>query len=144
MRKGNALSIISRIREKATKLIIRELESHGVEGIVPSHGDILVILFHGEKFTMKELAAKIHRTKPTVTVLIEKLVQYGFVEKEKSHTDSRVTYIKLTKKGFELKPIFDDISAKLNGILYGDLTEEESEALERLLNDVNSRFDAQK
>lgn len=141
MKQGNALSLISRIREKATKFIVRELEVQGVKGIVPSHGDILIILFSSEKFTMKELAEKIHRTKPTVTVLVEKLIQYGFVEKEKSQTDNRITYIKLTKKGFELKPVFDDISRKLNGILYGDLTDEESVSLERLLNRVNSRFD---
>jgi len=144
MKQGNALSLISRIREKATKLIVRELELHGVDGIVPSHGDILVILFNGEKLTMKELADKIHRTKPTVTVLIEKLVQYGFVEKEKSSTDSRVTYIKLTRKGIKLKPIFDDISGKLNDVLYGGLTDEETEVLERLLNKVNARFDEHK
>ena len=118
MKQGNALALISRIREKANRFIVRELESHGIEGIVPSHGDILVILFQGEKYTMKKLADKINRTKPTVTVLIEKLVEYGFVEKEKSYTDSRVTYIKLTKKGIELKPIFDEISKKLNAILY--------------------------
>ncbi|MFZ5645686.1 MAG: MarR family winged helix-turn-helix transcriptional regulator [Bacillota bacterium] len=143
MKQGNALALISRIREKANKYIVRELESHGVKGIVPSHGDILVILFQGEKYTMKELADKIHRTKPTVTVLIEKLVDYGFVQKEKSYTDSRATYIKLTKKGIELKPIFDDISEKLNTILYGDLSDEETEVIEKILHKVNSGLDKQ-
>lgn len=143
MRQRNGLALISRIREKANKFIVRELESRGVKGIVPSHGDILVILFQGEKYTMKELADKIHRTKPTVTVLIEKLVDYGFVEKEKSYTDGRITYIKLTKKGMELKPIFEDISNKLNALLYGDFTDKESEAFEKLLHKVNSRLDNQ-
>ena len=141
MKQGNALSLISRIREKANRFIVKELESQGVEGIVPSHGDILVILFQGEKYSMKELADKIHRTKPTVTVLIEKLVDYGFVAKEKSCTDSRVTYIKLTKKGIELKPIFDNISKKLNALLYGGFTDEETEIFEKLLHKVNSRMD---
>jgi hypothetical protein len=45
MKKGNALSLISRIREKANKFIVRELENHGIKGIVPSHGEILVLLF---------------------------------------------------------------------------------------------------
>ncbi|WP_034639664.1 MarR family winged helix-turn-helix transcriptional regulator [Desulfofalx alkaliphila] len=141
MKKGNALSLISRIREKATKLIIKELEGHGIEGIVPSHGDILVILFQGERYTMKELADKIHRTKPTVTVLIEKLVQYGFVEKEKDSEDARLTYVKLTKKGRQLKPIFDTVSGRLNAVMYGDLTEKEAETFENLLERVNATFD---
>ncbi|MBM7865599.1 MarR family winged helix-turn-helix transcriptional regulator [Heliomicrobium gestii] len=132
--------MISRIREKATRFIVQELEGHGIEGIVPSHGDILVMLFQGEKYTMKELADKIHRTKPTVTVLVEKLVQYGFVEKEKSDDDSRVTYIKLTQKGAELRPIFDEISNKLNALLYGDFTDEEAELFDRLLKRVHARL----
>lgn len=141
MRQKNALSLISRIREKATRFIVKELENQGVEGIVPSHGDILVILFQGEKYTMKEIADKIHRTKPTVTVLIEKLVQYGFVEKEKSLLDSRITYVTLTQKGIALRPIFDDISQKLNAIMYDCLTEDEATVFERSLEKINSAFD---
>jgi hypothetical protein len=52
MHSGNALALISRIREKANRFIVRELENHGVNGIVPSHGVILIILFQGEKYTM--------------------------------------------------------------------------------------------
>jgi len=141
MRKGNALALISRIREKANRFIVRELENHGINGIVPSHGDILIILFQGEKYTMKELADRISRTKPTVTVLIEKLVEYGFVEREKSDTDSRVTYIKLTNKGIGLKPIFDDISEKINALICGDFIDGEPEVFEKLLHKVNSKLD---
>jgi DNA-binding MarR family transcriptional regulator len=140
MKKGNAMALISRIREKANRFIVRELENHGIKGIVPSHGDILVVLFQGDKYTMKELADRINRTKPTVTVLIEKLVEYGFVERGKSCTDSRVTYIKLTNKGIELKPIFDDISKKINAVLYGGFTGEEPEIFEMLLYKVNSQL----
>lgn len=141
MKKGNALSLISRIREKANKFIVRELENHGIKGIVPSHGDILVLLFNGEKYTMKELADRINRTKPTVTVLIDKLEEYGYVEREKSRTDSRVTYIKLTGKGIELKPVFDDISKKVDTLLYGGLTDGEAENFEKLLHKASSRLD---
>ena len=141
MKKGNALALISRIREKANRFIVRELENHGIKGIVPSHGDILVILFQEEKCSMKELANRINRTKPTVTVLIEKLMEYGFVEREKSRTDSRVTYVKLTNKGKNLKPDFDDISKKIDALLYGDLNDGEPEIFERLLLQVNSKLD---
>lgn len=141
MRQRNAFSLISRIREKGNKFIVSELKRQGVEGIVSSHGDILSVLFEGEKFTMKELADKIHRTRPTVTVLVEKLVNYGFVKKEKSHTDCRVTYVKLTKKGVELKPVFYDISYKLNSLIYGDFTNEEIEIFEKLLKKIKLRMD---
>ena len=132
---------MSRIREKANKLIVRELRQHGVEGIVPSHGEIMVHLFAAEECTMQELAKQINRTKPTVTVLVEKLVACGYVVKEKSAEDNRVTFIKLTAKGWELKPIFEVISAKMNAVVYQGLCEEEAEMLEKVLTQINGNLD---
>ena len=132
---------MSRIREKANKLIVRELRQHGVEGIVPSHGEIMVHLFAAEECTMQELAKQINRTKPTVTVLVEKLVACGYVVKEKSAEDNRVTLIKLTAKGWELKPIFEVISAKMNAVVYQGLCEEEAEMLEKVLTQINGNLD---
>jgi MarR family transcriptional regulator, organic hydroperoxide resistance regulator len=142
MRKNNAIALMSRIKEKANRFIIRQLEEHGVQGIVPSHGEIMVHLFESKKYTMKELAEKIHRTKPTVTILINKLVDYGYVTKEKSLEDSRVTYITLTPKGLELRPIFQEISAKLNILVYDGLTEPEAVFFEKMLFNIYQSFDA--
>lgn len=140
MSNGNAIALISRIREKANRFIIHELEEHGITGIVPSHGDILNILFCEERCTMKDLAIKIHRTKPNVTVLIDKLVECGYVKKEKSTDDNRVTFISLTEKGASLKPVFFYISKKLRKVVYGGLSETEADSLESMLQTINTGF----
>lgn len=132
---------MSRIREKANKLIVHELKIHGIEGIVPSHGEILFHLYAGKTYTMKELAERIHRTKPTVTVLVDKLIDYGYVLKEKSSEDSRVTFITLTEKGLQLEPLFSMIGAKLNSIIYSGLTEQEAIILEKTLTTINQNFE---
>lgn len=136
MKEKDIIALASRLTEKAHKLIIRELTARGIEGIVPSHGGILMLLFNGEKFTMKELAEKIHRTKPTVTVLVDKLMNLGYVTKEKCSEDSRVTWIRLTKKGEELKPSFVEISACVNSIVYQDITDEEVELVQKSLKRI--------
>jgi DNA-binding MarR family transcriptional regulator len=140
MSNGNAIALISRIREKANRFIIHELEEHGITGIVPSHGDILNILFCEEHCTMKDLAIKIHRTKPNVTVLIDKLVECGYVEKEKSTEDNRITYISLTEKGASLKPVFFYISKRLRKVVYGGLSDKDADSLEIMLQSINNRF----
>ncbi|EJL24946.1 MarR family winged helix-turn-helix transcriptional regulator [Brevibacillus sp. BC25] len=140
MIKGNAASLISHIRDVVNKLIISELEKHGVEGIVPSHGDILLCLYKHDNVTMKELAEYIHRTKPTVTVLINKLVACGYVIREKDVNDNRITYIKLTQRGMELQPIFQEVSNRIREMMYGGLSETEGELLENLLEKVLQRF----
>lgn len=140
MRKNNAVALISRIREKANRFIVRELVEHGVEGIVPSHGEILLLLFAGKDYTMKELAEEIHRSKPTVTVLVDKLVSHGYVTKHKSQEDSRVTYIKLTERGSRLQPVFQAISDKLNNLVYHGLSDTEAAQMEKLLLVVHENF----
>ncbi len=128
-----ALFLISKIKEKGNRFITEQLQQNGINGLVPSHGDILVVLYQHEKLTMKDIANKIHRTKPTVTVLVDKLEKLGFVKREKSYEDSRVTYIMLTQKGYEFQPVFEKISSDLNSLLYKNLTDEESELIDKLL-----------
>lgn len=128
-----ALFLISKIKEKGNRFITEQLQQNGINGLVPSHGDILVVLYQYEKLTMKDIADKIHRTKPTVTVLVDKLEKLGFVKREKSDKDSRVTYIMLTQKGYEFQPVFEKISSDLNSLLYKNLTDEESELIDKLL-----------
>ena len=127
------LSLISEIHEKGNRFIIDSLHNNGITGLVPSHGDILVILYKYEKLTMKNIAGKIHRTKPTVTVLVNKLEEQGYVKRVKSDKDSRVTYIILTEKGKGFKPLFEKISDELCKMLYKNLSENEAETLDKIL-----------
>ncbi len=127
------LSLVSLIHEKGNRFILDSLKRNGIEGLVPSHGDILVVLYKYEKLTMKDIAAKIHRTKPTVTVLINKLEKQGYIKRNKSENDSRITYITLTKKGREFKPMFENISNDLCNILHKNLSANETKVLERIL-----------
>lgn len=138
--KYDSLSKIGKIREKANKFIVARLEEEGITGIVPSHGDIMAVLFKYEKCTMKEIGEKINRTKATITVLVDKLISLNLIKKEKSPNDNRVTFVSLTEKGKQFKPIFEAISKEINNILYNNLSKEESETLEILLEKVLNNF----
>mgnify|MGYP002856319649 FL=1 len=127
------LSLISKIYEKGNSFITDELKKNGAEGLVPSHGDILACLYEQDKMSMKDIADKIHRTRPTVTVLIDKLEKFGYVKRIVSDKDNRYTYIYLTKKGNEFKQSFEKISKDLNNMLYKKLSDKEAEILENLL-----------
>lgn len=132
------LSLIAKIHEKGNRFIVDQLQKNGANGLVPSHGDILALLYAHESLPMKEIAEKIHKTKATVTVLIDKLEKMSFVKRENSPTDNRYTYICLTEKGKSFQAVFDDISVQLNELLHKNLTDEEAERLENLLRKMNS------
>ncbi len=132
----NLLSSISKIHEKGNRFIVEELKKNGAEGLVPSHGDILVCLYKQDKMTMKDIAEKIRRTRPTVTVLVDKLEKLGYIYREVSKDDSRYTYISLTPKGQNFKPVFEKISTDLNNILCKNLSANEADILEKLLGKI--------
>jgi DNA-binding MarR family transcriptional regulator len=138
--KGDAVARISRLHEMANRFIILELGKRGIHGIVPSHGDILFILFRDGRLPMQEIARKIHRTKPTVTILVKKLVELGYVYREKSQDDNRVFFIGLTGEGKSLRPAFDEISALLKDRMYGGLTPGQGILFEEMLGMVLERF----
>lgn len=133
--------LTSWIAENAHKLIVQELAARGITGIVPSHGGILGNLFSGEPFTMKELADRISRSKPTVTILVDKLVELGHVTKEKNGADGRATHIRLTAKGLALQPVFEEVSQRVNAVVYQNLSESEIVCAEAVLAKVRRNFD---
>lgn len=140
MNTRDAISLISKIRERSNKLIETEMSQNGIEGIVTSHGDIIYALFKNERMTMAEIANKIGRDKSTVTALIDKLVKLGYVMKERDTEDTRVVYVTLTQKGYELEPIFEAVSAKLLKVFYLGVSEEEKDELTKILNKIYSNF----
>lgn len=132
------LSFIAKIHEQGNRFITEQLQKNGADGLVPSHGDILALLYAHGTLPMKEIADKIHKTKATVTVLIDKLEKMDFVKRKSTAADSRYTYISLTEKGKAFKPVFENISAQLNERLHKNLTEEEADCLERLLQKMGT------
>ena len=85
------------------KWLTDELTAAGMAGVVPSHGDVLACLFRNGPTAMHDLAAFSHRTRPTTTVLVDKLEQMGLVRRERSDDDARSTVVALTDAGEALR-----------------------------------------
>lgn len=138
----DAVAQISRIREKANEYIHELLKKEGIEDLVPSHGDILMALYDSsEPLSVKEISERIKRTSATVVVLVEKLEKAGWVERNKSDKDQRVTYVSLTKRAIGIHDIFRNVSEKLNSALYDGFSDVEKVLLGELLRRVNSNLD---
>ena len=104
---------VSTIREKANRYISQQLKKMGVEDIATPYGAIFAGLFHSGQLTMGEIARFIRRDKSTVTVLVRKLKDLGYVETSASPNDTRATFVRLSRKGKALEPVFSEISEKV-------------------------------
>ncbi|NQX45791.1 MarR family transcriptional regulator [Paenibacillus tritici] len=140
METRDAISLISKIREKVNRFIVQEMAKQGVDGIATSHGDILYALLSKHRLTMAEISAHIHKDKSTVTALVDKLVRLGLVMKERDQEDTRYVYVTLTGKGKELEPVFESVSSAMLKQFYRDITEEEQAILLTILLKINHNF----
>ena len=130
--------------ERADRWLVTELAAAGLNGLAPSHGDVFAILFKKGEATMHEIAAFARRTKPTTTILVDKLESLGYVWREPSATDARSVVVRLTPAGEALRPAFDAISRRFARFLYAGLDRKESETLERLLGKTLSGTSAKR
>ena len=101
----------------------------GIVGIVPSHGAVLATLYHEGPLPMKEISRRIHRDKSTLTVLVRKLEELGYVEREPDEKDSRIVRVRLTEKGIASRGALERVSLRLRERVWGNASEEEREAV---------------
>ena len=134
---------IARIRESANALIETELRNRSIEGIVPAHGATLVFLFQQKNpVPIKAVVESVRRVKSTVTVMINTLEKYGYVQKTPCETDNRVINVELTPKGRRLKKDFDEISIILREKIYGNIAKKDREELIKLLTEIERNMRA--
>ncbi len=139
---NSIISTIATIDNSANKLIVDELKKHNLNGLAPSHGSILVVLYNNEEgVPMSKITQEINKDKSTVTALVNKLEKMELLEKLKNADDSRSTLVRLTKKGLDTKYIvIDVISKKLLDLTYKGFTEDEKELVCNLLERIKKNF----
>ncbi|MFN1807464.1 MarR family winged helix-turn-helix transcriptional regulator [Clostridioides difficile] len=125
---------ISKTKASMIKFIENKLSKNGLGELIPTHGNILTALYENNGIlTMKEIAAKIGKDKSTVTVLVNKLINLGYLERQKCTNDKRITYIKLTKKALLIEDTFNSISTQVKETAYHNITENEKQEFLRIL-----------
>ena len=138
---NHVAALIGNIHRQVDMLIRDELDRRGHPGLVPSHGAILARLYEQGPLPMGVLAESIGRKKNTVTVLVKKMEQAGYVQRAPYPEDSRVTLISLTEKGEGFRKDFEEVSAVLLGRIWGDMDQVRKEdlvaGLERVLANLS-------
>lgn len=93
---------------------------------------VFMVLWDKEKVTVGELGKTLSLDAGTLTPLLKKLEKDGYITRERSKEDERVTEIVITKKGNDLKKKCKDIPSKVASVL-SPLTKNEVESLYKIL-----------
>ena len=95
---------------------------------------VLLVLWEKDGITVGEICEKVMLDNGTVSPLLKKLQQEGYVEKRRAADDERIVYVRLTRKGRELQERASDIPDKVANCT--GLTSEKAETLYVLLYEI--------
>ena len=93
---------------------------------------VFMVLWEKENVTVGQLGSILHLDAGTLTPLLKTLEKDGYVTRERSREDERVTIISITQKGNDLKEKCKDIPLEL-AKKGSPLTVEDAKELYRLL-----------
>lgn len=121
------------LEDELTKRAEEMLDIKDFSKISISHLDYLDVIKRKGKPTLGEIAQELNFTKPSVTIMVNKLIKQGFVRKVQSEDDKRVYYVELTGRGKELVEIQLNVYLDFASGLEKVLDDSEVERLEGLL-----------
>ena len=100
----------------------------------------LMALWEHRILSVKDMGKLLHLDSGTLTPVLKKLEEKGFVNRRRSREDERSLIVSLTEKGEALREQAVEITAKVTGGLR--LPQEDIQALYRLLNKMLSTYSA--
>jgi DNA-binding MarR family transcriptional regulator len=140
---------IARINLLATRIVGRLLREAGIKEISPEQARILNILWEADvsgvdSIPIGILAGQTQLSKPTLTIILNRLEKNGYVSRSPSETDRRVVLIKRTGKDKYLEQVYASILGKIQEVCYKGFTPKETEQFrdycERVLNNLIENF----
>ena len=134
LREGGFL--IAKIHQVAGRIFARKLREHGVRAINPAQGRILFVLWREDNIPISELARRTALEKSTLTSMLDRLEESGFVERVRSTEDRRTILLRRTEKDKACQKVYVEVSKEMNELFYAGLSEEETDEFEGVLRHI--------
>jgi DNA-binding MarR family transcriptional regulator len=128
--------LIAKIHQITNRIFKNMLKEYGIKELNPGQGRILFALWKVDNVSIRELSNKTELTKSTLTTMLDRLENTGYLIREDDMNDKRITRVKLSEKSIKLQQKYVDISKKMTDIFYGKLTEEEIDEFESYLRRI--------
>ncbi len=127
--------LISKIHRLSGRIFSRMLKEHQIE-INPAQGRILFVLWQEDGIPIRELANRTSLGKSTLTSMLDRLEEAGYIARRRSETDRRVILVGRTEKDRAAQSAYERVSKAMTGIYYCGLSEVEIDAFERTLSHI--------
>ena len=86
--------------------------------------------------SLSELATELNLSKPSITAIVDKFEERGFIRKVKSDEDRRVSHIHMAQKGKEIEKVHSKIHMRISNMFTSKVTKDELKSLINLLRKI--------
>jgi DNA-binding MarR family transcriptional regulator len=97
-----------------------------------------------KEITMTELAEYIHSPMSTATGIVDRLVEGGYINRERSGSDRRIVTLGLTEAGSQLISSLKNLISEYVSLIMEDLTQGEKQVLTnvvlKIMNNLKTKF----
>jgi len=128
--------LIAKIHQVAGRIFARLLKEHQIEEINPAQGRIMFVLWRQDGVPINELAKRTALGKSTLTSMLDRLEQAGYLVRVPSSKDRRQILIKRTDKDRALERVYVRASQEMTKLFYADFSPTEIDRFERDLQRI--------
>lgn len=136
MEKTNGGFLISQIKQVQGRIFDALLQKAEIEEFNGAQGRILYVLWQEDGIPVVELAKRTGLAKTTLTSMLERMDERGFIDRVPDTKDRRALRIFLTAKAQMLNEKYNQVSAEMNQIFYKDFSDQEVIAFENTLEKI--------
>lgn len=127
---------MAKIHYLAGRVLARKLKKYNLNDINPAQGRILFALWRNDGISIQELAKETALGKSTLTSMLDRLEQAGYLTREPSAKDRRAFFIKLTGKDKAQRDEYLRVSHEMTELYYRGFTEKEIIDFENYLSRI--------
>lgn len=130
--------LIREIYSKTTNIVADKLKGNGL-----TYQQIIIIKLvgHNKEITISDICSEMSLTKGTVSGIVSRMEDAGYIEKFKKDNDKRNTYIRLSKKGFEFAIQCKDMMVESFDEIFEKFTDEELNTIQIELKNMLSKIE---
>jgi len=109
-------------------------------GLTPMQGLILHALYEEDGLVAGEIGRRLQLDSATLSGVLERMTEAGWIVKQPDHDDRRLVHINLTARALTLRDEFLKEIAAVNNAVMASFRMEEGLLLERMLKDLKGSY----
>jgi len=139
-RQREAGILIAKIHQLSGRIFNQKLKNNKLDKLNPAQGRIMFVLWNKNSLPIHELSKETQLSKSTLTSMLDRLEEAGYIKRSPSKKDRRKIIINLIKVDKEFEQNYINVSNKMLNLFYNGFSEEEIDQFEsflkRLLNNL--------